>query len=150
MFEELDAPGAGRARPLLDAAITRVEAGLSGGLVVAHLDRFGRSLLDGLVAIERIQRAGGTFASVNDGFDLGTDTGRLVMRVMLSMAEWQRDRARENWDAARERAVARGVHCASRPPTGYRRGPSGRLVVDPGSAPVIRELFARRADGEAI
>jgi DNA invertase Pin-like site-specific DNA recombinase len=76
VFEELDVPGAGRERPLLERALARIEAGESDGLVVAHLDRFGRSLLEGLLAIERIQRAGGTFASVNDGFDLATDTGR--------------------------------------------------------------------------
>jgi hypothetical protein len=38
MFEEFDAPGAGRRPPLLEATIARVEAGLSGGLVMAHPD----------------------------------------------------------------------------------------------------------------
>jgi hypothetical protein len=35
-----------------------------------------------------------------------------MMRIMLSMGEWQLDRIRSSWDAARERAVARGVHRA--------------------------------------
>jgi DNA invertase Pin-like site-specific DNA recombinase len=76
-FEELDQSGARDDRPKLATAIARVEAGQSGGLVVSELDRFGRSLVDGLAAIERIQAAGGTFVSVNNGFDLSTDNGRL-------------------------------------------------------------------------
>jgi DNA invertase Pin-like site-specific DNA recombinase len=63
IFEELDQSGARDDRPKLATAIARVEAGQSGGLVVSELDRFGRSLVDGLAAIERLQAAGGTFVS---------------------------------------------------------------------------------------
>ena len=60
--------------------------------------------MDGLQLIDRIRDAGGTFASVQDGFDLGTDTGRLVLRIMFSMAEYELDRVRGGWnDAGRGR-----------------------------------------------
>jgi len=58
---------------------------------VTKLDRFGRSLAHGLEAIDRIRRAGGVFVSVQDGLDLTTDTGKLVMRIMLTMAEFELD-----------------------------------------------------------
>src|SRR4051812_32988475 len=96
VFEELDESGARADRPLLQEALRRVEAGQSDGIVVSKLDRFGRSFVDSLAAIERIRAAGGVFASVEDGFDLSTDTGRLVMRIMFSMAEWELDRVRRN------------------------------------------------------
>src|SRR3954451_5807508 len=80
VFEELDESGARSDRPLLLRAIERVEDGQTNGVVVAHLDRFGRSLVDGLAGIERIRRAGGTFVSVGDGFDIRTPTGKLVLR----------------------------------------------------------------------
>lgn len=85
---------------MLTRALARVEAGESDGIVVAKLDRFGRTLIDGLRHIERIQAAGGTFVSVADGFDLATDTGRLVLRIMLSLAEFELDRVRSNWSDA--------------------------------------------------
>ena len=66
IFEELDASGARADRPKLQAAIERIERGESDGIVVAKLDRFGRSLMDGLQLIDRIRDAGGTFASVQD------------------------------------------------------------------------------------
>lgn len=66
VFEELDESGGRADRPLLLEAIERVELGLSDGIVVARLDRLGRSLTDALGHIERIHLAGGTFVSVQD------------------------------------------------------------------------------------
>ncbi len=135
---------------MLSEAIDRVEAGLTDGIVVAKLDRFGRSPLDSLAAIERIQLAGGTFVAVQDGLDMSTDTGKLVLRIMLSMAEWELDRIRSQWNSARERAVARGVHMGARAPTGYVRDAKRALHPDPITSPFITELFAKRAQGATI
>ena len=136
VFEEFEESGARADRPLLMQAISRVESGLTDGIVVASLDRFGRSLMDGLAAINRIQTAGGTFVAVGDGFDLATDTGQLVLRIMLSIAEWELDRVRLQWNTARERAIHRGLHHGQRVPVGYARRPDRRLVPDPLAAPV--------------
>lgn len=148
VHEELDESGARADRPLLLEAIERVERGETGGVVVAKLDRFARSLVDGLRMIERIRAAGGVFVSVQDGLDLSTDTGRLVLRIMLSLAEFELDRVRGNWLDAKARAVMRGVHPCASPPFGYRRdGRRGKLLVDPVTGPLVRELFERRERG---
>jgi hypothetical protein len=63
------------------AALERIEVGLSDGIVVATLSRFGRSMADDTVHLARIQRAGGTFISVNEEFDLDTDAGRMMLRA---------------------------------------------------------------------
>jgi Resolvase, N terminal domain/Recombinase/Recombinase zinc beta ribbon domain len=131
---------------LLERAVSRVERGESHGIVVSKIDRFGRSLIAGIAAVERITDAGGVFVSVQDGLDLSTDTGRLVLRIMLSMAEWELERIRWNRQTACARAVARGVG-PSVSPFGYRRRRDGRLEPDPATGPVVTELFRRRADG---
>lgn len=157
LHEELDESGARADRPKLLAAIARVEAGESDGVIVAKLDRFGRSLVDGLQLIERLQAAGGVFVSVADGFDLTTDTGRLVLRMMLSLAEFELDRVRGSWRDAKAAAVARGIHPSAYPPFGYKRSgppkrpggnPTGPLEVDAATGPLVTELFRRRAAGE--
>src|SRR4051812_19929928 len=66
--EELDASGATVDRPKLKLVMERIEARETGGVVVLKLDRFGRTLIDSLGLIEDIEHAGGTFASVSDGF----------------------------------------------------------------------------------
>jgi DNA invertase Pin-like site-specific DNA recombinase len=150
IFEELDESGARRDRPKLLAALERVESGASNGIVVAKLDRFGRSLGDSLAAIERLQAAGGTFVSVQDGLDLSTATGKLVLRIMFSMAEWELDRIRTNWETAKRKAIERGVFVGSWPPFGYRRDQNGRLKPDRRTAPVLADLFRQRAAGASI
>jgi DNA invertase Pin-like site-specific DNA recombinase len=86
--------------------------------------------------------------AVEDGLDLSTDTGKLVLRLMLSLGEWELDRVRTTWRTAQERAIARRVHIGPAP-IGYRRRDDGRLVPDPLYGPVITELFHRRAEGAA-
>jgi DNA invertase Pin-like site-specific DNA recombinase len=150
MFEELDESGARDDRPLLSKAVARVESGQSEGLVVSELDRFGRSLLHGLATIERIRKAGGTFASVNNGFDLSTDNGRLVLHIMLSLAEWDLDRIRSRWRTAQSYAVARGVHMGGRPPAGYVHDERRRLHPHPRHGPAVTKAFGMRARGATL
>jgi DNA invertase Pin-like site-specific DNA recombinase len=147
VFEELDQSGARSDRPLLSEAIKRVERGESGGVIVAKLDRFGRTVVDGLRSIQRIEDAGGTFVSVQDGLDLGTPTGRLMLQVLFSIGEWELERVRANWETARKRAVARGVYIGN-DPIGYRKEADGRLRIDSREAALIREIFRSRADGK--
>jgi DNA invertase Pin-like site-specific DNA recombinase len=149
VFEELDESGGRLDRPLLEKATCRIERGESEGLVVAYMSRFGRSLLHGLMTIDRITKAGGAFVSVQEGLDFSTDIGRLMLRQWLSWAEWELDRSRAGWHVARERAVARGAWMTSRP-FGYRKGRSGRLTAHPVEAPIVIDLYRRRAAGEPI
>lgn len=146
VFDELDESGARQDRPMLMEAIERVEAGVSNGIVVAKLDRFGRSLRHGLVAIERITDAGGTLVSVADGFDFGTDTGRLVLKIMLSMAEWELDRIKQTWLDSQRKAVERGAYPYPAP-VGYWRTSDGVLEPDQELGPAVTWLFAQRAEG---
>lgn len=147
VFEELDASGGKADRPLFLEALARVERGESDGLIVAKIDRFSRSLLDALTAIKRVEEGGGKFISVADGFDTTTLTGQLVMKILLAISENELGRIRESWKSAQEHAVRRGVHVASRTPTGYVRGRDGRLELDPKAAPAIRDVFLQRAGG---
>jgi site-specific DNA recombinase len=156
--EELDVGGQAP-RPKLVTLIERVERGELDGIVVAYASRFGRGLLDSLSLIDRIEQAGGRFVSVADGLDTSTDTGRLVLRIMLSIAEHELERIRGNWHDAKVRAVGRGVHLSATPPFGYRRdgpprkaggNPTGPLIVDPRTGPIVTELFRRRAEGAGL
>jgi DNA invertase Pin-like site-specific DNA recombinase len=74
---------------LLRRAVERVESRESDGVVVARVTHLGRSLEETIAAVERIEAAGGRFVSVCDGVDLGTASGRLVLRVLLSVLEWR-------------------------------------------------------------
>jgi DNA invertase Pin-like site-specific DNA recombinase len=144
---DLDQPGSKYARPRFQEALERVEAGEADGIIVAALDRFARSVPDAAVALRRLEDAGAVLISVRDALDTSTPVGRFARTMMLALAELELDRIRENWATARGHAISRGVHISRVPPLGYRRGSDGRLEPNPETAPVVRELFHRRAAG---
>jgi Resolvase, N terminal domain len=74
---------------LLGHAIERVESRESDGIVISRLEQIGNSLTEALAAIERINAAGGMFASTGDGIDLSTPSGRLILRVLLAVRKWE-------------------------------------------------------------
>ena len=96
------------------------------------------------------------FASVMDNFDISTENGRLVLRIMLSLGQYERERIQSTWRTAKNNAVERGWHLSARRPFGYQREELfnskgepylGGLVVDPVEGPIVTELFERRAAG---
>lgn len=77
-------------RPLLRDALARVCFRESDGIVVVTLAHLGDSLEEALGWVEQIAAAGGTFASVRDGIDLSTPTGRQIFVLLISITEWWR------------------------------------------------------------
>jgi DNA invertase Pin-like site-specific DNA recombinase len=142
--EDLDQPGSKSDRPGLIAAMTRIESGKTQGLVVARLDRFGRSVSDTAKLLERIRDAGGVLCTVAESIDTSGYMGKFLAQLFTVLAELELDRIRENWDAARRSAVTRGIHVSGKVPTGYRRNAERILEPDPVTAPIVHELFVRR------
>lgn len=147
--EDLDQPGSKADRPGLNAAMERIEGGASAGLVVARLDRFGRSVQDSANLLARIRAADGVLCTVAEGIDTSGYMGKFLADLFAALGELELARIRENWNTARKSAVARGIHVSGRVPTGYRRGENRILEPDPRTAPVIHELFRRRAAGQS-
>jgi site-specific DNA recombinase len=144
---DLDDSGGKTSRSQLDEAIARVEAGESGGIIVARIDRFARTLVGGLVTFERINLLGGVVIVADGEFDTSTATGELVLNLMLGLAQFELRRIREGWDTSTRNAIDRGVWMAAKVPFGYVKNGDGRLHPDPVTSPIVRELFAKRAAG---
>jgi DNA invertase Pin-like site-specific DNA recombinase len=147
VFLELNVSGGKMDRPELAKARRRIEDGLSGGLVVAKLDRFGRTVVGALQAIEEIDQAGGVVVTAEGDFDTSTAVGELVLNMMLTLAQFELRRIRDNWNSAQRRAVERGVHISRHPPPGYERGDDARLFPHPKHGPTMSEAFGMAAAG---
>ena len=146
---ELNESGGRDNRPILLDAIGRVESGDLDGIVVAKLDRLSRSLLGSLHMFKRIEAAGGQVVSVAEQLDCSTPMGRKVRNDFMNNAEWEKAVKAEGLAHAREHAVARGIHVAGKTPFGYRRREDRILEPDPATAPIVRDMFRRRAAGES-
>jgi DNA invertase Pin-like site-specific DNA recombinase len=77
-------------------------------VVVWRLDRFGRSLRHLATAIEDLNAAGVTFVSLGENIDTSSPTGRLLLGIMGSFAEFERERIRERIHAGLARARRQG------------------------------------------
>jgi DNA invertase Pin-like site-specific DNA recombinase len=153
---DLDVSGGVMSRPTFDRFLEQVNSRQADGIIVAKLDRFARTNVGALQAIEALEAAGGTLISVSEQIDSSTPAGRFLRTILFAAAQWERERIGEQWFAARSSAVARGIHVTRRTPPGYVRGPrtddpltDRRLRPDPETAPVIREAFAMAARGES-
>jgi DNA invertase Pin-like site-specific DNA recombinase len=133
----------------LKAAMAEVFAGESDGIIVAKVDRFARSVTEGLAAVRDLRDAGKAFVAVNDGIHGGADqdtpTGKLMLTLLFALAEWLLDSLTQGWENTRERHIRNGT--AAQIPYGCLRNGDRRLEPDPETAPVVRRIFTRRAEG---
>jgi DNA invertase Pin-like site-specific DNA recombinase len=84
-------------------------------LVVASLDRLGRSLADLISIVTGLRRRGVGFASLHEALDTTTPGGRLVFHVFAALAEFIRELIIEGTREGLEAARARGQRLG-RPP----------------------------------
>src|SRR5438477_1802770 len=83
------------------------------------------------------------FVSVTQQFNTATSMGRLVLNVLLSFAQFEREiiseRTRDKIAATRRKGKWAGGH----PVLGYDIDPKGyKLVVNPSEAERVRAIFA--------
>ena len=97
-------------------------------VVVPRIDRLARNLTEGLKTIEELHDQGINIRSLAEGLDTGDDspTSRLMLHMLLSLAEWERDTIRDRIKAGVDRAAAEGRTGAGRRRCHRRRWrPSG-------------------------
>lgn len=78
-------------------------------LVVWRIDRIGRSMIDVITTVNALLGRGVAVRSVADGIDPSTREGRLMLNLMATFAEYERELIQERVQAGVDAAKARGV-----------------------------------------
>src|SRR3546814_20018720 len=84
-------------------------------LAVWKLDRLSRSLKDLLLILDRVEKAGAGFRSLTENIDSTTASGRMMMQMLGSFAEFERAMVRERTQAGLRSARAQGRSGCSQP-----------------------------------
>ena len=86
-------------------------------VVVPRLDRLARNLSEGLRTVEELHAQGISIRALAEGLDTGDEspTARLMLHMLLSLAEWERETIRDRIQAGVHRAAAEG-RSGGRPP----------------------------------
>lgn len=100
-------------RPGLQSALARLDSGDALALVVVKLDRLTRRVADLDTLIERYFGSKFTLMSVSEQIDTSSAAGRLVLNVLTSVAQWERETTSERTKTALAHKKAQGEHVGS-------------------------------------
>jgi DNA invertase Pin-like site-specific DNA recombinase len=78
-------------------------------VVVWKLDRLGRNMLHILQTVKELTDRGVTLVSVTDGIDSSTAAGRMMIGVLGSLAEYERELTKERTALKRTTSRANGT-----------------------------------------
>ncbi len=133
------------ARPIFRQLLADAAARKFDTVIVVDTDRFARSVLAGLTAAARLERAGVNVVSLNDGnIDVGDPDGEFnfTLKLMLARRE-NRVRARKTI-AGTAAARAAGRWTTTLPFAG-KLDAEGRITVDPALAPLLARILREAA-----
>jgi len=138
-------------RPALQRLLADIEAGEVDCLVVYKVDRLSRSLIDFAKIVEVLERHNVSFVSVTQQFNTGNSMGRLMLNVLLSFAQFEREliseRTRDKIAATRRK----GKWSGGMPMLGYDVDPrGGRLLVNEDEAHRVRGIFELYIEQESL
>src|SRR5262249_17480046 len=130
-------------RPALQRPLSDIRAGQIDCVLTHRVDRLSRSLLDFARLMEQFEQHQVAFVSVTQHFNSGTSMGRLVLNVLLSFAQFEREliaeRTRDKMAAARRK----GKWAGGLPVVGYDVDvPTKRWAVNEAEAARVRAIFA--------
>ena len=132
-------------RPALKELLADMESGAVDIVVVYKIDRLSRSITDFTDISKIFERYGVSFVSVTQQIDTSSAPGRMMLNILMSFAQFERemtsDRIRDKIYATRKR----GLWSGGATPFGYRLVDK-RLVPDSVTAPVVRFVFSRYAE----
>src|SRR5262245_18678944 len=129
-------------RPALQRLLADAKNGVIDTIVVYRLDRLSRSLIDFLQIHNDLEKWGVGLVSVTEHINTTTPHGRMMVNVLLSFAQYEREligeRTRDKLRAARRL----GRWTGGMPPLGYdvvHEG--GRIVVNKDESSTVQMIF---------
>jgi len=132
-------------RPGMTRLLELVESHAVEVVIIAKLDRLTRSVADLAELLKRFERRGVSLVSVVDSLDTRSAAGRLVLNIMVSVSQWEREAIGERTrDAMGYKRIA-GERVGTLP-FGYRLAGDGvhleHNAVEQATLGRVRELRA--------
>ena len=129
-------------RPALKQLLKDCEAGKVDVIVVYKIDRLSRSLFDFAELSKLFEKWNVAFVSVTQEINTHTSTGRMMLNILMTFAQFEREmiatRIKDKMAATRKR----GKWCGGQKPYGYCVVDK-KLVVEPEKVPIVRRIFDR-------
>ena len=132
----------------LQGALAQIKSGKADALIVVKLDRLTRSVADlGYLVETYFNKAG--LLSVSEQIDTRSASGRLVLNVLASVSQWEREAIGERTAVVKQSMKANGLYCGGIVPYGQMLV-SGELVTNPNEQAIINRAKALKAEGHSL
>ncbi len=150
-YEDGGYTGANTDRPALQRLLADIEAGRVDAVVVYKIDRLSRSLLDFARLMEVFDRHRVSVVSVTQQFNSATSMGRMVLNLLLTFAQFEREliaeRTRDKMAASRRK----GKYVGGQAVLGYDVDRlAKRLMVNDDEAARVRAVFGLYLEHQAL
>ncbi len=136
-------------RPALKKLLSDASNGLIDTIVVYKIDRLSRSICDFAELSKKLDEWGVSFVSVTQDINTSTSAGRMMLNILITFAQYEREviteRVRDKMAASRKRGQWVGGGVAF----GYKVD-NRHLVPNPEKAPYVRMIFKEFVENHSI
>ena len=139
-YEDPGFSGGNMERPGLKRLLRDIEAGLIDIVVVYKIDRLSRSLADFAKMVEMFDGHNVSFSAVTQQINSATSMGRLMLNVLLSFAQFEREVTSERIRDKIGAAKAKGMWMGGPVPYGYYVS-DRKLLVHADEAALVQRLY---------
>ena len=129
-------------RPALKRLLADIDAGKVDIVVVYKIDRLTRNLADFAKMVELFDQRGVSFSAVTQQINSATSMGRLMLNILLSFAQFEREVTGERIRDKIAASKAKGMWMGGTPPLGYDVS-NRQLVINEAEAKIVRGIWRR-------
>lgn len=134
-------------RPQFTDMMRRVDAGEFDMIAARHMDRLLRRLSELEHVLERCKKTKTTIVTAADGVDTSTDGGRLVARILSSVAQGEVERKGARQRSAAAQAAKQGRWVGGRRAFGYE---ADGVTIREDEAALIKQGYVDVLAGESL
>ena len=151
VLTDKDEPASTLNRPAMSELLNHIDSGQVDAVIISKLDRLTRRIKDFMSLLQRMRkakRAGGGqgvhLISSAESLDTGSDTGQIVINIMDSVSQRDREVIGERTSAILQDLKAQGKSTGN-PNYGFEAGEDGKLIENEArtSRPAARRRTAR-------
>jgi DNA invertase Pin-like site-specific DNA recombinase len=148
-FDDGGYSGGSMDRPGLERLLHAVRAGEVDVIVIYKIDRLTRSLTDFARLAETFDQHKVSFVSVTQQFNTTNSMGRLMLNVLLSFAQFEREITGERIRDKIAASKKKGMWMGGMVPMGYATQ-DRRLLIEEREAETVRKIFERYLEAGSV
>lgn len=119
-------------------------------ILVKSVSRFARNTQDCIEAVRELRQLGVTVIFEKEHLNTGTMANEMLLSMMSAFSQEESVSISKNMHKGAAMRMQNGTYKTSTPAYGYRNDESGKLVIVPEEAEVVRYIFERFLSGDGI